>query len=143
MSKSFPKIRLVIIGLLLINWIIFGFNIIVEQKYLPILRFIFSYSSAFLYFIASILLIYRKKIADVISLIIFTICIISLFSSSITYCKQQNLNTVSSCSQSVFSILSNQGWIENSFYILATIIILYLAVSLLKSLFKKKELILK
>jgi hypothetical protein len=143
MNKSFPKIRLIIVSLLFINWIIFGFNIITEEKYLPIFKFIFSYSVAFLYFIASILLICRKKITDIISFIIFTICIFSLVSSSIAYCKQQNLITISSCSQSVFSVLSNHDWAENSFYILATITILYLSINLLKSLFKKKELLLK
>jgi hypothetical protein len=39
MNKSFPKIRLIIISLLFIHWIIFGFNIIAEQKYLPVFKF--------------------------------------------------------------------------------------------------------
>jgi len=140
MKEPFPKIRLVIISLLFIIWLAFGIYIVSEHKYTPFLVFLSKYEPAFFYFIASVLLFCRKRWIDLISLIIFLASPILLVSSSINYCKEQELFTMALCSESVFSILYNQDLLDNSIRMVSTITALYLAIILILSLFKKKDL---
>lgn len=135
MSKSISKLRLILIILFVIDWIIFCVEVIPDLKiqYIPVL----------LYFFASILLIINKKWADLISLIIFTVFLVSLFSAGIQYCSEQNLNSVFVCSGKVFTILLNQKWSEIFFNILTVTSVLYLSTVLSKNLFNDKKLNLK
>ncbi|HEY0427669.1 MAG TPA: hypothetical protein VGC76_07780 [Pyrinomonadaceae bacterium] len=143
-EKIIPKIRFAIFGLLLILWIFVVIDIVAEQRYIPISGFIVLFSfPALFYLIATFLLILRKRWADFVSLLFFTINLYRIVSGSIAYCQEQKLNTVTLCTKSVFMILSDRQWIDIFFNILSVVTILFLLTILLIDTFKKKDLELK
>lgn len=128
------KIRLLIIGLLFIYWTICGVYIFTEKYFLSVSKLLLFYIfPLLLYFIATALLILRKRWADITSLLIFLGSPVILVNNSISYCKSENLLTVSSCFWSVFEVLSNKHLVENFVDIFALIAIIFLLVSLFRN----------
>ena len=125
MKLTLQKIRLVLIVLILINWTLFGISSIpfgwsyVNWRVVPFM------------FLGCVLMIFRKRVFDLISLILYLYGVIWVADNYIYHCNNLEFKTFETCRDYVSRLLSID-WIEANCLMLSVFTIVFLIISLFK-----------
>ncbi len=136
MKISLTKIRYVVFSLLLLILVTHAFFIFGKYHNMTTIGYIYGYHFVILIYIGIVFFILKKKWADFTSLAIFASIFavdkVMILINAIRYCKEENLESIESCSNAVIPIVLGRDWFEDALNILLIIAIIFLLISLLK-----------